>query len=632
MNATADYVAGRIVVQVQRSSAEAQRAAARCRAVGGGRYSGSAGVWRYPASTGVCLRLRQQFGKDLVVTEKLAFWYVTQQRLAAEQTVRVAQTDATLSRLPQYAPTLFSTLRPDQRAGVAAVAAAYKDALLVADQPGTGKTRVTIGGILEAGITGPILVIAPKLAVRRVWWREWVQWGRDSGIAVFLCRGTRDRRQAAVDRFMASPTETKVLIIVAEMLRVQREELDEGDPRSKRKKRGRVAGYSYHELFAVQWAAGIVDESHKLLGSLTVAKSNLAGEGLAKLDVRRRYAVTGTPYGKGGRVIGMFGTLHWLWPKDYTSFWRWAEEHFVVTDERVYVRGGRGASKTVKRVGDLRDGREGEEFLRTLGPRILRRTKEEVLPWLPPKARYIVHCEMVPAQAKQYQDLVDTAELSTPGGPLLANGALAELTRARQVANGALTVEGGKARFTDDSGKIEELIEILTERGIVGDAGGDLKVVVASQYVEFLTAVRRRLIKENVDHYYLDGSTRDALRDRYMDEFQSPGGPRVFVLQSKTGGISVTLDAADELHALDELDDPGDMEQLEDRIHRGTRNADGSWNTHKVAIYYYRTAGTIDESRAQAIEEKTYEQWRTMDGRRGLAYVRELIAYTKEGK
>jgi SNF2 family DNA or RNA helicase len=635
VKATADYDGTRIVVVVQRGYAEAALATRRIKAVGGGRFSKTpTPLWRFPASVGVCLRLREQFGSDLKITNELAAWYVAEQQQAAAQAARVAQNDAVLTRLPHIAPTLYATLRPDQRAGVAAVATAYKDSLLVADQPGTGKTRVTIGGILEAGLTGPILVVAPKLAVKRVWWREWVAWGKDSGVAVFLCRGTRARRQGAVDRFLASAAETKVLIIVAEMLRVQRAPLDEDDPKAKRHRRGRVAGYSYPELFRTPWTAVIVDESHKLLGSLTVAKSNLMGEGLAQLHTVRRYAVTGTPYGRGGRVMGMFGTLAWLWPQEYTSFWRWAEQHFNIEETSHYVPGGRGKQATHRQVGTLRGGQGEEEFLKSLGPRILRRTKEEVLPWLPLKQWIVVESEMMPGQTKQYKELSDTAELSTAGGPILANGVLSELTRAKQVANGELVLRNGKARFTGESGKIEDLIEILAERGIAGgtDAGGTIKVVVASQFVEFLQAVRLRLDKEGIGYWYLDGKTPDSEREFMMDSFQDPANMqrRVFLLQSKTGGISITLDAADELHMLDELDDPGDNEQVEDRVHRGTRNADGTWNTHAVRIFNYRSVGTIDETRAEVIADKGYDQFRTMDGRRGLAYARSIIKYRGE--
>lgn len=611
------------------------------RFVGGGRWSRKEGAYAYPATVDTCHRLREAWGDDLVIKSALAQWYREVGKPEADaQALRTSLADVELTRLPKVAPTLYATLRPDQRAGVAAIAAAYRNALIVAPQPGLGKTRQVIGGLIEADVRGPILVLAPKLAVKRVWWREWTEWGAEAGVSVHMARGSRARRQRAISRFILDDAETKVLVCVSDMLRVEREPLEAGQARSDRKKRGRVIGFSYPDLFdrdllgVLGWNAIVVDESHRLFGSLTVSKSTLAGEGLVKLPTHpstRRYAVTGTPFGRGGRVTGMFGTLHWCWPDEFTSFWQWAERHFEVHDDEVYVRGGRGATKQVKRVGRLRNGQSGEDFLRSLGPRILRVTKEEALPWLPPKQYVHVPCEMTPNQLRQYRELSEEGELITKGGPISANGVLAEITRARQVADGELLMcPSGTVRFTGESGKLDTLMEILEARGIAGGEaeGGELKIVVASRFREFLDALTERLAKEKIPFHYLHGGITDPKRDRMMDAFQAPGGPRVFVLQSQAGGISVTLDAADELHMLDELDNPEDNEQVEDRIHRGTRDpATGQWRTHQCSIYYYRSEGTIDDPRAEAVEDKRQQQHAVLDGRRGIEYARKMIKY-----
>jgi SNF2 family DNA or RNA helicase len=96
-------------------------------------------------------------------------------------------------------------------------------------------------------------------------------------------------------------------------------------------------------------------------------------------------------------------------------------------------------------------------------------------------------------------------------------------------------------------------------------------------------------------------------------------------MNSKAGGVSITLDAADEVHILDELDNPEENEQLEDRAHRASRE-------HQVTIYYYRSEGTIDTNIGEAVEGKRQEQHRVLDERRGREYTREIIRYnpTKE--
>lgn len=587
--------------------------------VNGARWNGELKCWLAPATIDNCHALRTQFPKALEVKKPLADWYVANAQEATAQAQASAAGDAELRLLPEAAPRLFATLRPDQRAGVAWIAKGYRGAGLIADKPGLGKTLQAIGGVLEAGHTGNILVVCPKISVRNVWARELLSWTDEP---VYAVRGTRAARERQIAAFMADDSPRKWLITVQETLRVKRKP-NETAIKANAKKRGRVEGYEYPELFEVPWQVIIADESQRMLGSLTVAKSNLMGEGIAALTRSQppdgmRYGVSATPFGKGGRAQGMFGTLHWLWPDEYTSFWKWADRHFEVEDK--FAGKARGY---VKKVGGLKKSEGGaESFLASLGPRILRRTKEEVLPNLPPKQYVEVMCEMGPAQLKQYKQLNDDAEVRVPGGTIMANGVLAEITRARQIADGCLAKQGDEVVFSGESCKVEALMEKLRARGL-GDeeSEDDTKVIISSRYNAFLTgAVLPALEEEGIKYHLLTGKTSDKKRDEAMDDFQAEGGPRVFVLNSKAGGVSVTLDAADEVHCLDELDNPEDNEQLEDRAHRASR-------MHQVTIFYYRTEGTYDVNIATNVEDKRKVQFEILDGRRGLKDVRNWIKY-----
>lgn len=610
---------GRITLQTKLGPGEEfSDMVARSKKPSGARFQKTTKLWRYPLAVETCHKLRAVWGDDLKISIPLGAWYVEAAEARAEQAAKAAQTDAELTLLPQVAPALAATLRPDQRVGVAWVAAGYRGSGLLADQPGLGKTLEAIGGILEAG-GGPTLIVCPKLSVKRVWQREWNRWAPD--VPVYAARGTRVRRQRTIEQFDADPAETKVLIVVAEMLRI----VEEPDPTDFEGKKMKFKGYQYPELFR-GWSWVCVDESHRLFGSLTITKGNLMGKGLkrlgSKFNADRKLAITGTPFGRGGRVQGMFGTLHWLWPDEFTSFWRWAEDLFIVTDEEVYIKGGRGATRTTKRIGKLRKGGK-KRFFKTLGPRVLRRTKAEVIKWLPPKQFVDVLCEMEGEQLKQYKQMSDEAEVVVPGGMIIANGVLAELTRAKQVANGALHLDSaGNVRFNSTPGgscKLDMLMQMLDQRGIT-DGSAELKVIVASQFNELLYALEDRLQEAKIGYHMITGKTSDTKRDKAMEEFQEEGGHQIFLLNSKAGGVSVTLDAADEVHCLDELYNPEDQEQLEDRAHRASRN-------HQVTIYYYRSEGTIDEQIATNVEGKRQNQHDVLDGRRGVEYARSLIKY-----
>lgn len=638
---------------------------ARCKRVPGGLFRRPDKVWHYPLAIDTCHALRQAFGDELRVGLDLSRWYRAKAAETDAHRALAAAGDAPLARVPAA---LTSWLRPYQRAGAKWIANAYRNGGIVADTPGLGKTAETIAGLLEADVRGPVLVACPRPSVKRVWGKELAQ--HAPGVPVYLCQGTRAQRQRVLNKFSEDvkygPDELRVVVVVAEMLRVEmgdpcytpggkisgmcpqvrkqpggqcplhwqesalrNEEKDE----RRREKDFVPVGFSFPELFDTKalgggWATVILDESHRLLGSLTVAKGNLMGKGLKMLPERtevRRYALSGTPFGKGGRIQGMFGTLNWIWPDEYTSFWRWAMAHFVV-QEKIINRAGATAKevKGLKGVNPQASSEEQtaamEEFLRTLGARVLRRTKGEVLPELPPKNIVEVVCDMTPQQRKQYKAFATFAEAKVPGGVVTANGGLALLTRERQVANGEIRKDGTVVRFTGESGKLDRLWEKLDEHGILDGAPGP-KLVIASEFTEFLDAICGRLRADGVAYLRIDGKTSDKKRDVIMEEWQATTTStlRVLVVSSKAAGISITLDAADEMHIIDEMWNPEENEQLEDRIHRASR-------MHQVTILYYRTEGTIDYAKAHSVEMKRRAQHAVLDGSRGAAYLREMMA------
>ncbi len=126
-----------------------------------------------------------------------------------------------------------------------------------------------------------------------------------------------------------------------------------------------------------------------------------------------------------------------------------------------------------------------------LYPLILRRTKEQVAPELPPRTERILYCDMENAQRKLYQrtrdtyrsmllDMVDKGELN--GGQIRI---LEGLLRLRQIANHPVLVD---EKFHGSSGKFELLIGTLETLKSEGH-----KTLVFSQFVSMLTIVRKAL-------------------------------------------------------------------------------------------------------------------------------------------
>lgn len=594
-----------------------ERADAVRKQVSASRYSGRESdrqkgefVFRYPLSVDKCYEMRDAWGKDMLVARPLGDWFRQASRDRKRQVQRTAQTDAELPVVAQAYPKLHAWLKPDQRVTASWIANAYRGGGLLADEVGTGKTAGVVAGLVEAQLTGPTLIVCPKISVKAVWLKEIRE---HTNIPVYAATGTRAKRERAVAEFMADPKPFKILVIVAEMLRVKAIRVQ-----------GRITeflGYEYPALYDVEWSGVVVDESHKLLGAMDVVRANLAGEGLKALSYapnRLKLAVSATPFGKGGRIEALFGTMHWLYPDEFTSKWQWLPKYFEVHDDKVFIKGGGGATKQVKRVGALV--RE-KELWADLGPRVLRRTMEEVSPDHRGLKNYVeVLCELEPPQSTQYRRFAEHGELAVQGGIVSTVGVLDFLTRCRQFANGVLRKEGGRVVYTGQSAKIDQLLEHLDQ------LAPNRKVVIASQYNEFLDVVERRLNDEGYRTLRIDGKTTERQREGAMRLFQE-GAPhndyRVFLLNSQAGGVSITLDAADELHALDEMYPPEANTQLFGRIFRRGR-------VHEVFYYLYRSIGTIDEKIGFNVGHGQEAQARLLDGRRGREYARELAQYRPE--
>lgn len=568
----------------------------------------------YPLTVAKCREMRQVWGDALKVHRAVSDWYRQAVREHDAHVATTKQTDAELTVVPRLYPELNAYLKGDQRVTAKWIANAYRNGGLLADEVGTGKTVGVIAGLIEHELEGDILIVCPRISVKAVWWKELT---KHTDIPVYAAKGTRAQREKVVAAFMDDLSPQRILVVVAEMLRIKA--IRSG---------GRIEeylGYEYPVLFEeVDWDAIVVDESHKLLGSMDVVKGNLSAAGLKALSAspdRLKLAVSATPWGKGGRVEALFGTLHWLWPDEFTSKWAWLGQYFEVEEKRIFVRAGKGATTMVRRVGGLKSGMTEERFWADLGPRVLRRTMEEVSPEHRGLRNFVtMSCEMDARQTRQYKQFVEDAELAVDGGVITTVGVLDYMTRSRQFANGVLRKEGGRVAYTGESAKIDRLMEHLDRL----EPGR--KVVVSSQYNELLDAVETRLEKEGEGFYRLDGSTSERKRELMMNHFQSPHSRyRVFLLNSQAGGVSITLDAAEELHQLDRMYPPEANTQLYGRIFRRGR-------AHEVFYYLYESMGTIDESITAKTEAGHAEQLRVLDGRRGLEYIRTLAKYNPEGK
>jgi superfamily II DNA or RNA helicase len=198
-------------------------------------------------------------------------------------------------------------------------------------------------------------------------------------------------------------------------------------------------------------------------------------------------------------------------------------------------------------------------------PFILRRTKAQVLPDLPPKTEQVLHCTLNPKQRELYDQLragyqttlLRQAESEGVSGTAIQ--VLEALLRLRQVAchPGLVNEEWEEA----GSAKLDTLFDLVDE---VLDEGH--KVLVFSQFTKLLAFVRQRVEERRIDYAYLDGKTRK--RGEVVDRFQNDPSCNLFLISLKAGGVGLNLTAAGYVFLLDPWWNPAVEAQAIDRTHR----------------------------------------------------------------
>lgn len=468
-----------------------------------------------------------------------------------------------------------------------------KKRVLLADQPGLGKTLEVLGALEELDLFNPkdsyaVLVLTPVVNVKTAWIRSIEQFilpRYPQTVVVDLGTGSSTKKEDLLAAALASPS-TAPIIVVANHDSIS---LVKGKPRVP----------SLTEPF---WSAVVIDESHNVLPITTPNKLTNFWKGLLKLEMYDpedpiRIAVSGTP--DRGKLEYRYGTWRFLNPMlAPEKHWDWLEKHFNVYERKVT------ASRKVRMIGSLKS---PSIWLETDRRVVIRRTKEEVLPQLPPKTYHFIDLPMAKEQRLAYREAEAEAISSSAETP---NAMLTFAIQARQLA----TYSG------NSSNKLEWLVQWLTERGYFEDIGLNGKVVIASQFVKTLTWLREELAELGLATAMLTGDMSANARAKAQERFQDPNDSLRVILLSGTMGVGIDLDIADDLIMLDLPYDPDRLEQIEDRVHRAS-------NLHKVTIWHLLSKNSIDEAIAEKSTTRRIETRTLLDGARGIDFSRRVVAY-----
>jgi SNF2 family DNA or RNA helicase len=481
--------------------------------------------------------------------------------------------------------------------------------ILLADQPGLGKTLEVLAGLELAGLLSKpsnILILTPIINAQTTW-RDSIErfvMPRYEVNIIDISKGTSAQKTKAMTQ-----TTDGVNIVIANHNAIDRPKEELRVP----------------NVVDIDYDAVIIDESHMVLPIKNPRSMTNFWRGLKRIpynDNAMRIAISGTP--DRGKLDNRYGTWVFLDPwNTEISKWDWLEKNFVIYEQKV------ARHRTVKMVGALRSRTTWTEKDRKM---MIRRTKQEVLPQLPPKRYVDVELELNKQQQVAYKLKEEDTKRKVFDAKIEERDnseAMVFAIRARQLATCSWQEADGTMipLFGGESSKLDWLLEWLDERGFIEHddmVDNQAKVVIVSQFSMVLHWLKHELAQRDIKAMILDGSTPSAQRDEIQRVFQEKTSPLRIVLLSGSMGVGITLDAADDLIMLDSPYDPDRVEQIEDRVHRAS-------NMHHVTIWNLIAKNTIDQAIAERVSQRYKTTRQLMDGSRGVDFGRKIIDLIRKG-
>jgi SWI/SNF-related matrix-associated actin-dependent regulator 1 of chromatin subfamily A len=316
--------------------------------------------------------------------------------------------------------------------------------------------------------------------------------------------------------------------------------------------------------------------------------------------------LTGTPVMNRPREA--FSQVQLVDPRLFPSFWDYARRYCDAKQEKIRVRGGRGATRMVWNTDGASNLSELNDILRKRV--MIRRRKEDVLKDLPEKRRMTIPLALkserlaeyrtvardVVAElrkAKRAKDAWKTKVSTMPAADrekyLAAHAE--EASKAGKMT--ALMVEEiSKLRISAARAKMEEAVEYIVD---LQDQAG--KVLVFAHHHAVIDMAYALLCDAGVRVVTIDGRTGVEDRQKAIDAFQT-GDVQVAVLGITAAGIGLTLTAASDVVFIEFPWRPTDIEQAEARVWRlGQKNA--------VTSRFLVALGTIEDRMMTLLDSKS---------------------------
>lgn len=434
---------------------------------------------------------------------------------------------------------------------------------ILADEMGLGKTIQIIGFIAtlqQKHKCWPFLIVVPNSTCPN-WRREIKRWAPSLRVVAYYGSSEARKLSEKYELFPGGGRNLRCHIVVTSYESAQHED--------------------FKKIFrGVSWQGLVVDEGQRLKND-----KNILYEALNNLRTPFKVLLTGTPLQNNPREL--FNLLQFL------------DKSFDAQALEIEY-----ATLTKENVPQL------HEILRKL---LLRRTKAQVLTFLPAMAQIIVPVTMSVVQKKLYKSIIaKNSELikSIFGASQRSvkqtdranlNNILMQLRKclchpfvySRAIEERSYNAAISHRNLVEASSKLK-LLEImlpkLQERGH--------RVLIFSQFLDMLDMVEDFIDGLGLFYQRLDGTINALQKQKRIDEFNAPNSPLfAFLLSTRAGGVGINLATADTVIILDPDFNPHQDIQALSRAHRIGQEK-------KVLVFQLATRGSAEEKIMQIGKKK----------------------------
>lgn len=227
-----------------------------------------------------------------------------------------------------------------------------------------------------------------------------------------------------------------------------------------------------------------------------------------------------------------------------------------------------------------------------IAPFILRRSKSEVAPELPPLTEETIYCDMTEEQSELYE-----LEKNSLRNILLQQPETKDRLNTFNILNGILRLRQLACHpklispaFKGVSGKTEQIIETFDTLRSEGH-----KVLIFSSFVQHLEILAGVFQKRGWKYALLTGSTNN--RPTEIAHFTEQNDVQAFLISLKAGGVGLNLTQADYVFIIDPWWNPAAEAQAIARAHRIGQDK-------QVIAYRFITQNSIEEKILQLQEDK----------------------------